>query len=213
MEKNYIEALKDKYKEFDYLFEDDYNSTIIHYGIINGNNKILFIKPGLDGSLIGYKEKYYKLAKYINEKYGYTVVCSNNPSSKAKGTLYNAMDIIQNYIKFMNFTDYEIYYFGYSNGAVLGAIDAYKYPSITKLLLINPPLFINFDKIQRGIEGFKGSKITFVFGELDPSTKYIGLLDLLKKDNLSYYIVKGEDHNLSNDTISLEQLVEEHLVK
>ena len=47
---------------FDYYFEDAFFDAILQYGIIKGSNKILFIKPGLDGSLVGYKDKYYNMA-------------------------------------------------------------------------------------------------------------------------------------------------------
>lgn len=43
------------------------------------------------------------------------------------------------------------------------------------------------------------------------SYKYVGLLDILKNTKVSYYIIEGEDHNLSNNTISLESLVEKYL--
>ena len=111
----------------------------------------------------------------------------------------------------MNFKDYDIYYYGNSNGASIGACNAYKYEKIQRMLLINPPLFINFHKIEDGIKKFKGDKINFIFGSLDPSYKYVGLLDVLKNTKVSYYIIEGEDHNLSNNTISLESLVEKYL--
>ena len=51
----------------------------IEYGVILGNEKIVFIKCGLLGSLRGYHDKYLKVAKELNKEYGYTVVCSTNP--------------------------------------------------------------------------------------------------------------------------------------
>lgn len=213
MSENNIENLQEEEIYFDYLFEHDYYNKTLQYGIMNGSNKILLIKPGLNGSLLGDNEKYYNLAKYINKKYGLTVVCTNNPQDKENDPLNDALEVIDSYCSFMNYKDYEIYYLGSSNGAVIGAINAYKYKSIKRLLLINPPLFINYHKIQHGIENFKGNKITFIFGELDPSTKYVELLDLFKMDNLSYKILEGEDHNLANSTVSIEGLVEKYLLK
>ena len=208
-----IEELQEKYKDFDYLFEHDYYGKTLQYGIMNGSNKILLIKPGLDGSVVGDNGKYYNLAKYINKKYGYTVVCTNNPQDKENDPLKDAVEVIDSYCSFMNYKDYEIFYLGSSNGAVIGAINAYKHISIKRLLLINPPLFINYHKIEYGIENFKGNKITFIFGELDPSTKYVELLDLFKMDKLSYHILEGEDHNLANGTVNIESLVEKYLLK
>lgn len=207
-----IETLKEKYIEFDYLFEKEFCNRIIQYGIISGNNKVLFIKPGQNGTLIGYNEKYFKLAKYINMKYGFTIVCTNNSYDGINDPLLDGVEVIDSFMQFKNFKEYEIYYYGNSNGAVLGARNGYKYPKIKRMLLVNPPLFISYHKIQNGINKFNGDKMVFIFGELDPSFKYVELLDLLKSDILSYYIIKGEDHNLSGGTVRLEDLVETYLI-
>ena len=36
------------------------------YGIIRGNETIVFIKPGLGGSIYGYENKYFKIKKKLN---------------------------------------------------------------------------------------------------------------------------------------------------
>ena len=61
--------IKEECEKFDQVFGRIFYNSVIEYGIIKGNNQILFIKPGQDGSLQGYKNKYYNLAKYVNEKY------------------------------------------------------------------------------------------------------------------------------------------------
>lgn len=207
-----IQVLIDKYTEFNYIFERTYFKKVIQYGIINGSNTIVFIKPGQDGTLVGYKDKYYNLAKYINKKYGYTVICSNNPYDKIHDPLIDAMEVIESFVQHMNYSDYVIYYYGNSNGSVIGASYAHNYPSIKRMLLINSPLFINFHRLKDGVENFNGEKIVFVYGELDPSYKFVGLLDLLNQHKLSYYIINGEDHNLSNGSVRLEDLVDNYLV-
>ena len=42
--------------------------TTIEYGIIEGNNTIVFIKSGQNGSIYGYNNKYIKMAKRLNKK-------------------------------------------------------------------------------------------------------------------------------------------------
>ena len=37
--------------------------TVIEYGIIEGNNTIVFIKSGQNGSIYGYNNKYIKMSK------------------------------------------------------------------------------------------------------------------------------------------------------
>ena len=51
----------------------------INYGIISGNEKIVFIKVGADGNIKGYKNKYLKMAHRVHEKTGATVICASNP--------------------------------------------------------------------------------------------------------------------------------------
>lgn len=52
-------------KEIHSKFED---IAIIDYGIVEGNNIIVFIKAGQNGSLYGYQNKYIKMAKRLNQK-------------------------------------------------------------------------------------------------------------------------------------------------
>ena len=109
----------EKKEEFDIEIQSRLNdTTVIDYGIMNGNSTIVFIKPGLDGSLYGYENKYVRMAKRINKKYGCSVICSSNPSDEMN-PLDNAFEVIEEYAK--KFSDYKVYYLGYSNGALIGA--------------------------------------------------------------------------------------------
>ena len=111
--------------------------------IIEGNNIIVFIKAGQDGSLYGYQNKYIKMARRLNKKYGCSVICSSNPFD-GNNPLDNAMEIIEDYAKI--FDNYKIYYLGYSNGALIGAWFGVKYPKIKRMALVNGPLMYNFHK-------------------------------------------------------------------
>ncbi len=213
MEKNdsSIEDIRENYPDFLKLFNRVFYASVIQYGIIKGNNKILFIKPGKNGSLIGYNEKYYKLAKYINKKYGFTVICSNNPYVSPYNPLDDAMEVINEYVTEMKFNTFEIYYFGNSCGGLLGARYAHLYPNIKKALLINPPLSMSYHKTKNSIEKFEGENMVFIYGSLDPSFQYVGLLDFVKNPKISYKILDGEDHNLSNNTTTYEELLDNYL--
>ena len=48
----------------------------------------------------------------------------------------------------------KVYYIGISKGASIGAVQAYRYPCIAGMLLVNPTLMINWLKIKRGLEFF-----------------------------------------------------------
>lgn len=207
-----IQEIKKKYDSFTSVFCREFYGKKIEYGIIKGNNKILFIKPGQDGILTGYNDKYYNLAKYVNEKYGYTVVCSNNPYEAPYNPLDDMSIVIEEYARNMKFKDYEVYYYGNSRGGMLGARYAHQYPYIKRLLLVNPPLFMNYHKMEKGILKFNGEKMFFIYGSLDPSYKFVGLLDIVKNTKIAYKILENEDHNLSKGIYSLEYLVDNYLL-
>ena len=84
--------------------------TTIEYGIIEGNNTIVFIKSGQNGSIYGYNNKYIKMAKRLNKKYKCTVICSSNPFD-GNNPLDNAFTVIEKYTS--KFEDYKVYYLGF----------------------------------------------------------------------------------------------------
>ena len=179
---------------FDKIIKRNFNNTIIEYGIINGNNTILLIKTGSEGTIYGYNNKYLELAKYVRSKYGFTVIVSSNPRTGINSNqLADAIEFIDEYFK----DKYEIYYMGVSNGGLIGAWYGNNY-SFKRMLLINPPLMINYHKTKEGLQSFNNDKVSLIFGELDPSFKLVGLLDYINNDKVNYHIIKGEDHHLSN---------------
>lgn len=192
-------------KEIQSKFKD---IAIIDYGIVEGNNTIVFIKAGQNGSLYGYQNKYIKMAKRLNSKYGCSVICSSNPFD-GNNPLDDAIKVIENYAK--KFDDYKIYYLGYSNGALIGAWFAAKYPKIKRMALINGPLMYNFHKTKEGVLSFQGEKLSFVYGEYDPSTGYIELLKSIENDKIKVYIEKGQDHHFSKSEDEFQSIPEKYL--
>ena len=79
--KDYLISLTHKFDEelrlnilkFDEVIDDK-------YGVIKGSKDVFFIKTGVSGSIYGYQNKYLKIAKRINYKYGLTVIVANNSS-------------------------------------------------------------------------------------------------------------------------------------
>lgn len=191
--------------EIDRKFKD---IAIINYGIVEGNNVIVFVKAGQDGSLYGYKDKYIKLAKRLNKKYGCTVICSSNPFD-GNNPMDNAMEVIEEYAK--KFDDYVIYYLGYSNGALIGAWFGIEYDKIKRLVLVNGPLMYNYHKTKDGATKFGGERITFVYGSLDQSMIYTELLKSIINDKIKLEIVDGEDHHFSKSEEDFFSLPEKYL--
>lgn len=186
-------------------------NIIINYGIIKGNNKILFIKAGQDGSMYGYENKYLRMSKRINEKYGYTVIASSNPFD-GRNPLDNAMEVIEEYCK-DKFDDYDIYYMGHSNGGLIGAWFGNNYEKIRKMLLINAPLMYNWHKTKDGIKKFNGELVSLIYGEFDQSIKYTELLLPLTNEKIKLNIIKNEDHHFKNDMEDFLSLPEKYLIE
>ena len=88
--------------KFDKEIHSNFNDEIIDYGIVEGNNIIVFIKAGQDGSLYGYQNKYIKMARRLNKKYGCSVICSSNPFD-GNNPLDNAMEIIRCFFMITSF--------------------------------------------------------------------------------------------------------------
>ena len=192
-------------KEIHSKFED---VAIIDYGIVEGNNIIVFIKAGQNGSLYGYQNKYIKMAKRLNQKYGCSVICSSNPFD-GNNPLDNAMKIIEDYAK--KFDDYKIYYLGYSNGALIGAWFGIKYPKIKRMVLVNGPLMYNLYKTKEGALSFKGESINFIYGEYDQSIEYVELLKSIENDKIKVFIEEGQDHHFSKSEEDFQKIPEKYL--
>lgn len=196
---------------FDIIINKKFNNLVIDYGIIKGNNIIIFIKAGQNGSMYGYRNKYLNIAKNINNKYGYTVICSSNPFD-GNNPMDNAMEVIEEYTKNNKISDYVIYYMGHSNGGIIGAWYGVKYPEIKRMLLINTPLMYNFYKTKEGIMNFNGESLVMVYGEFDQSYMYIELLNRLESDKFKVKIIKGQNHDFSNDITEFIELPDKYLI-
>ena len=194
--------------KFDKEIHSNFNDEIIDYGIVEGNNIIVFIKAGQDGSLYGYQNKYIKMARRLNKKYGCSVICSSNPFD-GNNPLDNAMEIIEDYAKI--FDNYKIYYLGYSNGALIGAWFGVKYPKIKRMALVNGPLMYNFHKTKEGALSFNGDMISFIYGEYDQSIEYIDLLKNMENDKIKVFVEKGQDHHFSKSEESFQEIPEKYL--
>ena len=194
--------------KFDKEIHSNFNDEIIDYGIVEGNNIIVFIKAGQDGSLYGYQNKYIKMARRLNKKYGCSVICSSNPFD-GNNPLDNAMEIIEDYAKI--FDNYKIYYLGYSNGALIGAWFGVKYPKIKRMALVNGPLMYNFHKTKEGALSFNGDMISFIYGEYDQSIGYIDLLKNMENDKIKVFVEKGQDHHVSKSEESFQEIPEKYL--
>ena len=75
------------------------------YGTILGNETIVFIKPGLGGSIYGYENKYLRISEKLNETFDCTVIVSPN---EKKVDFDTEMDFIKDYATHNNLGEYQI---------------------------------------------------------------------------------------------------------
>ncbi|MBQ9738148.1 MAG: alpha/beta hydrolase [Alphaproteobacteria bacterium] len=189
--------------DFDEIISLPFENEMIEYGIIKGNNTVFFTKAGANGSMRGYQDKYLKMGLNLHKKYGFTIVCSSNPFAYEE-SIGQAIDVIEQYVK----GPYQIYYFGHSNGATMGARYAWKYPQIKRLVLVNGPIMINWHQTKTGISQFQGEQMALVYGAEDFSAKFIGMFDLIDNPAKSVHIIEGADHHfvgLLEDFIALPE--------
>lgn len=189
-------AASDLEVHFDKTVSLSQNGKEIEYGIIDGNNTIVFIKAGLEGSCYGYENKYARIGRALNEKHGCSIIASSNPLGY-KTDFAAEMDFIKDYAKKQNLDDYQVYFFGHSNGAALGIINAYQFAEIKRLVCINAPLMINLHLLLRGIKGFSGEKMMLVYGSSDASFDMLKLYSELKSDKIDFVRIHGADHNFT----------------
>lgn len=182
--------------------------TIIEYGIIEGNNTIVFIKSGQNGSIYGYNNKYIKMAKRLNKKYKCTVICSSNPFD-GNNPLDNAFTVIEKYTS--KFEDYKVYYLGFSNGALIGAYFGINYPKIKRMLLVNMPLIYDINLIKNNFNNFNNEKVTIVYGSLDYSINLLENINDIKSNRLDIKVILNEDHYFSKDEEDFYSLPEKYL--
>lgn len=185
--------------EFDKILKDK-------YGIIFGNKKLIFIKTGRGGSCYGHNNKYLNFANKISKLYGYSVVISSYPAESICN-LQEEFEEIKSYI-----ADYEdVYFIGISAGALLGAQQGYLNDKITRMLLVNGPLMINWPKTKRGIERFQGESVEMIYGTKDPSYRYYEILNCINSDKFMCAAIEKADHNFAGMEEILESKMREFI--
>ena len=177
---------------FDNTYKTVYEENEVEYGCIVGNNKIVYIKAGMGGSYLGYEDKYLKIANRLRDKYGCSVICVSNPVP-----LPICVDqmILNTFIKEQGIDNSEMFFFGHSNGAVKGLELAASGVAFKRIVLVNMPLMLNFHKTVQWIESISETDVVTVYGETDPSYRYIPFLKNKKLDNVEIIEVAGADHN------------------
>lgn len=202
--------------DFDIKVSAFCNSVQIDYGIINGkfniesSHIVVYIKAGLTGSIYGYENKYLKMAKNLNEKFGVSVFVASNPEETGN-SIGHGLQIIRNYCKERQVKQFNVYFVGVSNGGVQGLFAFEKNPLINKALLIGTPLNYNPDLIKKALINFNGEKLHLICGDKDPGFGLFKLYSELENEKIIFTAFLNVDHVFSGNTELFIKLPEKYL--
>jgi pimeloyl-ACP methyl ester carboxylesterase len=164
---------------------------------------ILLTIPGVDGSRDGYHNKYVTIAEEAQAKYGVAVVRMDNPfitSHHWESNVRRILEFIATNTKAIAGTDeVELRIMAHSAGAAIIAQIAWEYPTIKRLLLINPAARLNSHLINAGLQKFTGDIATLLIGSQDPSLP--DAPNLIPKDaqsHISLAVIDGADHHFAD---------------
>jgi len=171
----------------------------INYGIVLGNEKIVFIKTGADGNILGYQNKYPRMAHRIHQRLGATVICASNPDVDHQVQQVPDIRMISQVATDCGFTDYSVYLIGISDGAYNNLLLAQAVPQVRKLLNINtsPKMRNNKSDLQdlgNRLQQLASIHKTLVYGTEDEEYCHVPHLKALGCDNLEILTVEGADH-------------------
>ena len=169
----------------------------ISYGIIYGNDKIVFIKVGADGSIRGYQDKYLKMAHRVHDRLGTTVICASNPYIK-HGHLEADQTMISKVAADCGFDDFEVYFVGTSDGGYQNLLLAKEIPQTVKILGINPSLSSVQDFVEK-VQALPHVQKIMVYGTRDDAyNECVPVLQALECENLEIITVEGADHEFTD---------------
>ena len=195
-----------------------YNKTLsitigdedIKYGVLFGNEKIVFIKVGADGNIRGYQNKYLKMAHRVHDRIGATVICASNPYIIENTHIKADKSLIEKVIADRGPDNYELYFVGNSDGGDHSLKLSQQFPKTVKFLGINSSYVAVDDFVER-ILSLSFVKKIFVYGTHDVDfDRIVPKLKTLECDSLEIVLLDGADHDFSgkvDDFIALIDLI------
>ena len=193
-------------KSFDKIFNKKTNGKMVRYGVIYGNNQIVFIKSGAFGTLEGKNNKRFKMATLIHNKMGATVICSTNPD--AVQTNLDKL-VITKTANELNLNEFNLYLIGTSDSGYTNLDLAKEIPQTVKILGINPS-FNTIENLEEKIKALPQIKKIFVYGTNDTEYKHLKTFKKWQNHNLDVFTVPNANHNfegMDNTYISLFNLL------
>lgn len=179
------------------------------YGLLYGNEKIVFIKVGAGGSIRGYQDKYLQMAHRAHERLGATVICASNPDVDYDAQMVADKAMISKAAAECGFADYEVYFVGTSDGGYQNLLLAQQVPQARKLLGINASL-IDADDLVAQLQKLPHVKKILVYGTEDDDFACVPVLQAADCEDLEIVTVEGADHEFKgmvNEFIALIDLI------
>jgi alpha/beta superfamily hydrolase len=169
----------------------------IHYGVVYGNEKIIFIKTGFEGGIEGYENKYLQMAHRVHERLGATVICASNPDVDYAAQVVADKAMISKAAAECGFAEYEVYFVGTSDGGYQNLLLAQQVNQTRKLLGINASL-IDADDLVIQLQKLPHVKKILVYGTEDDDFDEIApMLSEMTCDKLELKFVDGADHSFT----------------
>ena len=182
----------------------------INYGILFGNEKIVFIKAGADGNIRGYQDKYLRMAHRVHARIGATVICASNSDLSGKTQLKADKTLIEKVIADLGLDHYELYFIGNSDGGDHSLKLSQQFPETVKFLGINSS-WTSIDDFLERIQSLPDVKKIFAYGAKDVDFDFIvPRLKTLECSNLEIIVLDGIDHKFTDridDFIALIDLI------
>ncbi len=194
--------------DYDKIIKKYIEDTKIDYGIIFGNEKIVFIKVGTEGNFRGYKDKYLKMSHRVHERMGATVICASNPEIK-NGHFIADKEMISYVASELKHTDYRVYFLGVSDGAYHNIVLATEIPQSMKLLGISTSRK-DVEDFKEKLQASEHIEKILVYGTEDYEYDIVPELENSEFKNLKVITIDGADHHFKgmlDDFVALSDLL------
>ena len=188
--------------QYDTILSRVADGETIRYGILFGNDTIIFIKSGAGSRSL--KGKYLKMAHKAHERMGATVICASNPDCK-HGDIDAA--IIETVAEKAGFSTYKLYFAGHSDGGYKVFLLAAQFPQTVKVLGINASP-ITLAGFKEKLQAISHIPTILVYGSKDEMYSQLPSLQTLLSDHLTIRILDGIDHRFKGNTEEFIALVD-----
>ncbi len=193
---------------YDKIIQKNIDGEKINYGIIFGNEKIVFIKVGAGRNIKGYKEKYLKIAHRLHKRLGATVICASNPEID-NGHFASDKEMILYVTSELKLAEYMVYFLGVSDGAYHNIVLATEIPQTMKILGISTSRKTVEDFKER-LKALAHVEKILVYGTEDYECDVVPMLKDLECENLKVMTIDGADHDFKgmlDEFIALSDLL------